>query len=146
MCVNPFSPITGLLFAYTGHNESLIHRCHLQPAVTPSRINSWSSRRSKKQRSWGAWAFLYLFHSKQQIMDQFMCWEGGCFLMRLLRRALWCMLFLIVFCIFIILLSLIIPPTSCSSVLQVFSDFEQQMIFHSCFSLSNKVSSQSQKG
>lgn len=47
MCVNPFSSITGSLFAYTGHNESLIHCCHLQPTVTLSRINSWSSRAEK---------------------------------------------------------------------------------------------------
>lgn len=47
MCVNPFSSNIGSLFAYTGHNESLIHRCHLQPTVTLSRINSWSSRAEK---------------------------------------------------------------------------------------------------
>lgn len=67
MCVNPFSSVTDSLFAYTGHNESLIQCCHLQPSVIRSQINSWSSRVEKEQRSrmvnyasiyvWRRWVF-----------------------------------------------------------------------------------------
>lgn len=96
MGVNPFSSITSSPFAYTGHNESLIHCCHLQPTVTLSRINSWSSRAEKEQRSAGAWTSLYLFHSKQQTVDPFMCWQDGC-IIRLFRCTLRCVLFWLCF-------------------------------------------------
>lgn len=60
MGANPFSFITRSLFAYTGHNESLIHCCHLQTTVVLRRINSWSSRAEKEQRSARAWGFLFV--------------------------------------------------------------------------------------
>lgn len=72
MCVNPFPSIPGSLFAYSGHNDSLIHRCHLQPTVTLSRMNSCSSGAEKEQRISGAQA-LYSFHSEQKAIDPFTC-------------------------------------------------------------------------
>lgn len=62
MCIIPFCSLTGSLFAYTGHNESLIHCCHLQPTVSQSRINSWSNRAQEEQRIAGGWVSVCLFH------------------------------------------------------------------------------------
>lgn len=50
VCKSILRPSPTHSFAYTGRNESLIHRCHRQPAVSRSRINSWSSRADEEQR------------------------------------------------------------------------------------------------
>lgn len=81
------------LFAYTEHNESLIRCCHLQPTVSHSRINSWSSWAEKEQRRAAALSLLFVSvhmtnHRSTELVDRV-----GVFLTALSRCALWCILF-----------------------------------------------------
>ena len=106
MCVNPFPSIPGSLFAYSGHNESLIHRCHLQPTVTLSRMNSWSSGEGTKDFRSTSPIFVSLRtenHRSVYLLTWWVISNKDVSLQPPMHVVL------IVFCIFLILLSLLIP-------------------------------------